>query len=223
MWWGSVAQPYNIWWLRRNVTGTGVVDVPSALMAEPLATSLPFTGDPESDALLIADPMALLIGFELDQQVTVQKAFSGPLELVRRVGTIDARRIAEMDPETLVEAFRRPPALHRFPRNMAGRVRELCAAVARDYGADPTRIWTEAKDGQDLRRRLRGLPGIGDMKADALIVILVRRLGIRPSGWEAVMPDHPTLGDVDSPESLASYQASKRALKASLREAGKRP
>jgi uncharacterized HhH-GPD family protein len=192
-------------------------------MADPVATSLPFTGDPQADALLVTDPMALLIGFELDQQVTVQKAFSGPLEMIRRVGTIDARQIAEMDPETLVEAFRRPPALHRFPRNMAGRVQELCAAIVRDYGGDPTRIWTEATDGQDLRRRLRALPGIGEMKADALLVIVVKRLGVRPPGWEAVMPDHATLGDVDSPESLASYQASKRAMKASLREAGKRP
>jgi uncharacterized HhH-GPD family protein len=191
-------------------------------MTDSPATSLPFTGNPDADALLVSDPMALLIGFELDQQVTVQKAFSGPLELIARVGTIDARRIAEMDPEVLVEAFRRPPALHRFPRSMAGRVQELCAAIARDHAGDPTRIWTGARDGQDLRRRLRALPGIGDMKADALIAILVRRLGVRPPGWESVMPDHPTLGDVDSPEALASYQATKRAMKASLREAGER-
>jgi uncharacterized HhH-GPD family protein len=191
-------------------------------MAQPLATSLPFTGDPEADALLVADPMALLIGFELDQQVTVQKAFSGPLELRRRVGTLDPGHIADMDPEVLIEAFRRPPALHRFPRNMAGRVQELCAAIARDHEGDPARIWVEAADGPDLRRRLRALPGIGDMKADALIVILAKRLGVRLPDWEAVMPTHPTLGDVDSPEALARYQATKRAMKASLRE-GRQP
>jgi uncharacterized HhH-GPD family protein len=191
-------------------------------MARQLATSLPFTGDPEADALLVADPMALLIGFELDQQVTVQKAFSGPLELRRRIGTLDAGQIADLDPEALVEAFRRPPALHRFPRNMAGRVQELCAAVARDYAGDPARIWREARDGPDLRRRLRALPGIGDMKADALIAILVNRFGVRLPDWEAVMPAHPTLGDVDSPEALARYQATKRAMKASLRE-GRQP
>jgi uncharacterized HhH-GPD family protein len=191
-------------------------------MTQPLATSLPFTGDPEADALLVADPMALLIGFELDQQVTVQKAFSGPLELRRRVGTLDPGHIADMDLEVLVEAFRRPPALHRFPRNMAGRVQELCAAIARDYDGDPARIWVEATDGLDLRRRLRALPGIGDMKADALIVILAKRFGVRLPDWEAVMPTHPTLGDVDSPEALARYQATKRAMKASLRE-GRQP
>jgi uncharacterized HhH-GPD family protein len=188
-------------------------------MTDTRATSLPFTGDPEADALLVADPMALLIGFELDQQVTVQKAFSGPLQLKRRVGTIDPGALASMDPSTLETAFRTPPALHRFPANMARRVQALCGAVVRDYGGDPTRIWTDARDGEDLERRLRALPGIGDMKAKALIAILIRRFGERPPGWEQVLPTHPTLGDVDSPEALAAYQAGKRAMKASLREA----
>jgi uncharacterized HhH-GPD family protein len=183
--------------------------------------SLPFTGDREADTLLAQDPLALLIGFTLDQQVTVQKAFSGPLELRRRIGHLDAARIADMDPEALAEVFRQRPALHRFPRSMAGRVQAICRAIASDYGGDAGRVWTEARSGEDLERRLLGLPGVGEMKAKSLIAILGKRFGIRPPGWEAVAPTHPTLGDVDSAEALARYQAGKRAHKATLRAADK--
>ena len=182
-------------------------------------TSLPFTGDPEADALLAADPMALLIGFALDQQVTVQKAFAGPLELRRRIGTLDAGAIAAMDPETLQQAFRERPALHRFPGAMATRVQQLCAVIARDFGGDAACVWTEARDGVDLEARLRSLPGIGEMKATTLIGLLGRRFGVRPPGWEAVAPNHPTLADVDSAEALARYQEQKRAWKASQKTA----
>jgi uncharacterized HhH-GPD family protein len=182
-------------------------------------SSLPFTGDPASDALLAADPLALLVGFALDQQVTVQKAFAGPLELRRRIGTLDAAAIATMDPEALQAAFRERPALHRFPGAMATRVQELCAVVARDFGGDASRVWTEARDGSDLDARLRALPGIGEMKARTLIGLLAKRFGVRPSGWEAVAPSHPTLADVDSAEALARYQEQKRAWKASQKVA----
>ena len=182
-----------------------------------LPDRLYFTGDDEADRLLVSEPLALLIGFALDQQVTVQKAFSGPLELKRRIGGLDAAAIAAMDPATLDEAFRRRPALHRFPGSMATKVQALCAAIARDYGNEPARIWTEARDGADLKRRLIGLPGIGEMKAKALIAIVGLRLGVRPPGWDDVRPTHPTLGDVDSPEALARYQEGKRAYKASLK------
>jgi uncharacterized HhH-GPD family protein len=178
---------------------------------------LPFTGDPEADALLATNPLALLIGFTLDQQVTVQKAFSGPLELRRRIGHLDAARIASMDPAELVEVFRQRPALHRFPGSMAARVQAICAAIATDYGGDASRVWTEAKDGADLERRLLALPGVGAMKAKSLIAILGKRFGIKPPGWEDVAPRHPTLGDVDSAEALAQYQAGKRAQKAAAR------
>jgi uncharacterized HhH-GPD family protein len=178
---------------------------------------LPFTGDPDADALLARDPLALLIGFALDQQVTVQKAFAGPLELQRRTGSLDAAMIATMDPETLDRAFRTPPALHRFPGNMAKRVRDLCAAIADGYGGDASRIWTEAADARDLHARLIALPGIGEMKAGTIVALLGKRFGIRPAGWDEVVPSHPTLGDVDSPEALAEYQAGKRARKAELR------
>jgi uncharacterized HhH-GPD family protein len=180
---------------------------------------LPFTGDDEADRLLVAEPLALLIGFALDQQVTVQKAFSGPAELRRRLGHLDAGRIAGMDPTDLDAIFRQRPALHRFPGAMAGKVQALCAAVAADYSGDAARIWTDAVDGPDLQRRLLALPGIGDMKAASLIAILGKQLGVDLPGLAAVMPTHPTLGDVDSPEALAAYQAGKRAHKAELRAA----
>lgn len=193
-------------------------------MTEPTSRPdrLHFTGDEEADRLLVDDPLALLIGFELDQQVPLQWAFSAPLELRRRIGDYDAQRLASMDPDELDEAFRRKPALHRFPGNMARRVRELAVALVRDYGGDATRVWTEATDGQDLERRLLGLPGIGDMKAKTLIAILGKRFGVGPPGWEEVAPKHPTLGDVDSDEARERYQASKRAYKAEMRAQGKR-
>ena len=180
---------------------------------------LPFTGDDEADRLLVADPLALLIGFALDQQVTVQKAFSGPAELKRRLGHLDAARIAATDPARLDAVFRERPALHRFPGSMAGKVQQLAAAIAADYDNDAARIWTEARDGKDLERRLLGLPGIGEMKAKSLIAILGKRLGVSLPGMAEVMPRHPTLGDVDSPDALASYQAGKRAKKAEMRAA----
>ena len=182
-------------------------------------TRLYFTGDEEADRLLVAEPVALLIGFVLDQQITVQKAFSGPLELKRRLGGLDATAIAAMDPAALDEVFRLRPAIHRFPGNMARRVQELCTTISTTYGGDASRVWAEAEDGADLERRLLELPGIGEMKAKTIIAVLARRLGVRPRGWEAVAPDHPTLGDVDSPEALATYQAGKRAHKAAMRAA----
>ena len=181
---------------------------------------LPFTGDEEADRLLAADPLALLIGFALDQQVTVQKAFSGPLEIQRRTGTLDAAKLAAIEPEAFAELFRQRPAIHRFPGSMAGKVQALVAAVARDYDGDASRIWTEAADARDLEKRLLGLPGIGPMKAKTLLAILGKRFGIKPAGWDDVAPKTPTLGDVDSPEALARYQAGKRAYKAVLRSGG---
>ena len=188
-------------------------------MATTRPTHLYFTGDDEADRFLAEEPLALLVGFVLDQQVTVQKAFSGPLELRRRLGGFDAATIATTDPAELEELFRQKPAIHRFPGNMARRVQELCAAVAEDYGGRAERVWLDAESGEDLQRRLLDLPGIGPMKARSLIAILVKRFGVTPPGWEDVAPTHPTLGDVDSYEALEDYQAKKRAYKASLRAA----
>ncbi len=183
---------------------------------------LPFTGNDDADALLSEDPLALLIGFALDQQVTVQKAFSGPWELRRRLGHLDARRIAGTDPAELDRVFRERPALHRFPGSMAGKVQALAAAIAERYDGDASRIWREAADGRDLRARLLALPGIGEMKARTILAILGKRLAVSLPGMAEVMPRHPTLGDVDSPEALAEYQAGKRAYKAAMRAQGKR-
>jgi len=183
--------------------------------------SLPFTGDPDADQLIATDPLALLIGFALDQQVTVQKAFSGPLDMKRRLGHLDAAKIAAMPPDELDAVFRERPAIHRFPGSMAGKIQSLCAAIASEYGNDAARVWNEATDGPDLERRLLGLPGIGEMKAKSLIAVLGNRFGVRPPGYDEVAPTWPTLGDVDSAESLASYQAGKRAHKAEMRAAGK--
>lgn len=169
--------------------------------------------------MIASDPNALLIGFVLDQQVTVQKAFSGPLELQRRLGHLDPARIAATDPAKLEAVFKQKPAIHRFPGSMATRVQALCAFVAERYDGDGGRVWTEATSGADLKQRLGELPGIGDMKVRSLIATLVKQFGVRPDGYAEVLPNHPTLGDVDSAEALASYQAGKRAAKAAKRAA----
>ena len=179
--------------------------------------ALHFTGNAEADALLARDPLALLIGFVLDQQVTVPTAFAGPLKLQQRLGGLDAKAIATMDPARLDAAFREKPAVHRFPGNMAKRVQELCAVVAEEYGGDAGRVWGDAADTDDLRRRLGALPGFGEMKVKALASVLARRYGNALA--EPLVPDHAMLGDVDSPEALAEYQAAKRAYKAERRRA----
>lgn len=178
-----------------------------------------FSGDDAADRLLAADPLALLIGFTLDQQVTLQKAFSGPLELQRRIGPYDARRLAAMEPAALEAAFVTRPALHRFPAAMARRVEALAAAVVADYDGDPRRIWSEAADAADLKRRLLALPGFGEMKAGTIVALLAKRFGLALPGLAAALPGHPTLGDVDSYEARDRYQAGKRAHKATLRAA----
>ncbi|HEX6701649.1 MAG TPA: HhH-GPD-type base excision DNA repair protein [Gaiellaceae bacterium] len=187
-----------------------------------MATTKPdrlyFTGNDEADELIAREPLALLIGFVLDQQVPLQKAFSSPLELKKRLGgTLDAADIAGRDPGELEEIFRAKPALHRFPGTMAHRTQELCAAVASEYDGDAERVWADAESGQELRQRLLDLPGIGDMKVRSLIAILGKRFGFKPPGWDEVAPTHPTLGDIDSPETLQRYQDAKRAYKAKLR------
>jgi uncharacterized HhH-GPD family protein len=175
--------------------------------------ALPFTGDREADELIAQDPLALLIGFVLDQQVTVQKAFSGPLELRRRLGHLDPARIAGTSPDELERVFREKPAIHRYPGTMAARVQALCAYVTEIHGGRAQAVWTAAETGADLRSRLGRLPGIGDMKVASLLVVLHRRYGVSPDGIEAELPSHPTLGDVATAEDLAAYQAAKREQK----------
>jgi uncharacterized HhH-GPD family protein len=187
-------------------------------MATKPADRLHFTGDGEADRFLVENPFALLVGFALDQQVPLQRAFSAPLELKRRIGTLDADAIAHMDPAVLEEAFRAKPALHRFPGAMAKRTQELAGLVAERYGGDASRLWREAADAKDLQARLYELPGFGDMKVRTLLAVLGKQLGVRPAGIDELLPQHMTLGDVDSPQRLAEYQAAKRAWKAALRE-----
>jgi uncharacterized HhH-GPD family protein len=171
-----------------------------------------FTDDERANRLLVDKPMALLIGFLLDQQVTVQKAFSGPLVIQERLGTLDAAKLADADLDTV---FRERPAIHRFPGAMATKVQELAAIVRDEYGGDAARLWTEAADSGELRRRIGALPGYGEMKIKSLGAVLYNRFGVEVA--RDLVPAHPTLGDVDSPEALASYQAGKRAHKAELR------
>ena len=169
-----------------------------------------FTENEDANRLLAADPFALLVGFALDQQITVQQAFQGPLRLKQRVGTLDPKTLAHTD---LEPAFREKPAIHRFPGNMARRVQDLAAVVAEDYGGDASRIWRDAKDGADLKKRIAGLPGFGDMKIRSLTAVLAKRFDVKVA--QEVAPNHPTLGDVDSAQALTDYQAAKREYKRS--------
>ena len=184
-------------------------------MAVTAPDKLHFTGNDEADELIAREPFALLVGFALDQQVPVQTAFSGPLKVKQRLGTLDPGQIAATDPARVEEAFREKPAVHRFPGNMARRVQDLASVVADEYGGDAGRVWGDAKDAEDLRRRLAELPGFGEMKIKALSAVLAKRFGVEVA--RELAPSHPTLGDVDSPEALADYQAKKRAHKAEMR------
>ncbi len=171
-----------------------------------------FTDDDKACRLLAEDPFALLMGFAIDQQVSVQKAFAGPYVLKQRAGTLAPTKLAALD---LAPLFAERPAIHRFPTAMAERVRELAAVVSEDYGGDAARIWGEAADGADLKKRIGALPGFGPMKITGLGSVLAKRFDVGVA--RDLVPNHPTLGDVDSPEALERYQAAKRAHKAEMR------
>jgi uncharacterized HhH-GPD family protein len=181
-------------------------------MAVAAPDRLYFTDSDEANELLATDPLALLIGFALDQQVTVPTAFAGPLKIKQRLGTLE---IARLDPAKVEAAFREKPAVHRFPGAMATRVQELAAVVEEEYGGDASRLWREASDSADLRKRIAALPGFGEMKIKALSAVLWKRFGVKAA--EGLAPSHPTLGDVDSREALDAYQEKKRAHKAKMR------
>jgi uncharacterized HhH-GPD family protein len=174
-----------------------------------VADRLYFTESDEANELIAQDAMALLIGFALDQQVSVQKAFSGPLVLKERLGTLDAATLADTDLEPV---FAEKPALHRYPGAMAKRVQELAAHIRDGYDGDAARVWTDAADGDELRANIAALPGFGEMKIKALGGVLSKRFGIKKA--DALVPWHPTLGDVDSAQALADYQAKKKEHKA---------
>jgi uncharacterized HhH-GPD family protein len=168
-----------------------------------------FTESDEANRLIASNPMALLVGFALDQQVTVQQAFLGPLRLRERVGTLDAGTLAVADLEPV---FREKPAIHRFPGKMAERVRALAAFVRDEHGGDAARVWTDATDSDSLRANIEALPGFGEMKIKALGAVLAKRFGVPAA--QGLVPPHPTLGEVDSAQALTDYQAAKRAHKA---------
>ncbi len=170
---------------------------------------LHFTESDQANELIASDPMALLVGFELDQQVTVQKAFAGPLAIKQRLGTLDAAALASADLEPV---FRERPAIHRFPGSMAKRVHDLAVHVRDRYDGDAARVWTDAADAEQLRANLSALPGFGEMKVKALGAVLAKRFGLEVAA--ELVPWHPTLGDVDSPEALEEYLAAKKIHKA---------
>ncbi len=167
-----------------------------------------FTDSDEANALIATDPLALLVGFVLDQQVTVQKAFAGPLALQERLGSLDAATLAAADLEPV---FRVRPAIHRFPGAMAQRVHDLAVHLLEHYDGDAARVWTDAEDAGALRANLNALPGFGEMKIKALGGVLAKRFDVEAA--RELVPWHPTLGDVDSPQALAEYQAAKRIHK----------
>jgi uncharacterized HhH-GPD family protein len=181
--------------------------------------TLAVTGDPESDALLNTDPLALIIGMLLDQQVPMEWAFIAPSRLKERLGgQLDASTIAQMDEDEFLALSKGPPAIHRFPGSMGKRVQALARQIVEEYDGDASRIWTEAKDGEDLQRRLLALPGFGPDKTRIFIALLAKRFGFRPDGWEqAAGPfadDTPrSVADIDSAETLARVREWKQAMK----------
>ncbi|HET6302078.1 HhH-GPD-type base excision DNA repair protein [Microbacterium sp.] len=195
--------------------------------------TLHITGDTAADRLLSDDPLALLIGMLLDQQVAMETAFAGPLKIRERVGTLDAGALAAYDPDAFAEAFKQPPAVHRFPGSMAARVQALCAAVEQAWGGDASAIWTtpaagqaEAPDGAEVLKRLKKLPGFGDQKAKIFLALLGKQYGYDGAGWrEASAPygeegSYRSVADIVSPESLAKVREYKRGVKAAAKSGG---
>jgi len=189
----------------------------------PKPTSLAVTGDPNADRLLATDPLALLIGMLLDQQVPMERAFRSPYDLKERLGgRLDAAEIAAMDAEALAAMFRGPPALHRFPGSMAGRTQDMCRMLVQDYDGRAERVWTTAGTGDALVANLRSLPGFGEQKARIFAALLAKRLGVTPPGWEkAAGPyaaaGHFSVADIDGPEALAAVREHKKAMKAAAK------
>jgi uncharacterized HhH-GPD family protein len=174
-----------------------------------------WTSNPEADRLLETDGLALLIGLVLDQQVPMEKAFSGPFELKKRLGgKLDAAQIARMDPAKLDTVFRERPALHRFPGSMGRRVQELCSILVKEYGGKAENVWTGVADGKELAQRIKKLPGFGEMKVKITVAVLAKKWGVQPTGWEKEAASWHTVADVDSPETMAKAREIKRAMKA---------
>ena len=189
-----------------------------AMPARPTAgpEALHFTADPEANRLLAQEPLAVLLGMLLDQQVTMEWAFGAPLLLKRRLGAdhFDAADIAAMDPAALEAVFRAKPALHRYPGSMAKRTHDLCRVIVDHYGGETSAIWTGAAGGEELLARVQALPGFGKDKARIFVGLLGKRLDVRPPGWEQVAADWASIADVDSFERISLIREQKRARKA---------
>lgn len=190
-----------------------------------MTVELHITADAEADALLSNDPLALLIGMLLDQQIAMETAFSGPAKIRDRIGALDAATIANYDPEAFVEVFRKTPSVHRFPGSMAGRVQQLCAALVEDWGGDASAIWTrDNPTGADILTRLKTLPGFGDQKAKIFVALLGKQYGVTADGWREAAGDYGTEGsyrsvaDIVNPESLTKVREFKRAAKAAAKK-----
>lgn len=180
----------------------------------------------EADALLARDPLALLIGMVLDQQIPLEWAFTGPLTLTQRLGRdLDAGDLAGRDPEELAKVFATPPALHRFPGSMAGRVQELCRVIVADYGGDPAAVWRDVKDGKELLKRIQALPGFGAQKAKIFVALLGKQMGVRPRGWREAAGDYGedgskrSVADITDAASLGEVREYKKAMKAKAKAA----
>ena len=192
-----------------------------------MPSALPLTGDPDADELLEHDPLALLIGMLLDQQVPMERAFRSPFDLKQRLGgRLDAAELAEMDGDALAKVFAERPALHRFPGSMAGRTQELARHLVEHYDGQADRVWSDAATGQDLFSRVKALPGFGEQKARIFVALLAKRLGVQPPGWEQVArgygePGFFSVADIDGPEALARVREHKRAVKAEAKAKAK--
>lgn len=186
------------------------------------SVAIPITGDDEADRLLTDEPLALLVGMLLDQQVPMEWAFRGPTTLRDRLGGLDAAGIAAMDVDEFVAVCADKPAIHRFPASMGRRIHELCTVIAQEYHGDAEKVWDDVADADELRTRLRALPGYGEEKTKIFIAILAKRLGIRPAGWEQVAApfsdEQPrSVADVHSEESLLAVREWKKQMKAAKR------
>jgi len=188
--------------------------VPEATLERGMSDILPYTDDAAANALLADDPFALLVGIVLYQQVPIETAFAGPSRVRDRIGGLDPERIAQMDPEALEAAFKEKPAIHRFPGNMAKRVRAVAAYVTTEYDGDPSAIWADVDSADDLMRRLKKLPGFGEYKARIYLAVLAQRFGVRPDGWEVYLPDWPNISEIDSPADRTDLRERKKAWKA---------
>jgi uncharacterized HhH-GPD family protein len=186
--------------------------------------TLHITGDADADRLLTDDPLALLIGMLLDQQVPMETAFAGPLKIADRAGTLDAAALARMNPDEFTALFRETPAVHRFPGSMAARVQALCAAVEKEWGGDAAAVWTRGEpDGAEVLRRLKELPGFGDQKARIFLALLGKQYGYGGAGWREAAGaygdegSYRSVADIVSPESLAKVREFKRGQKAAAK------